>query len=119
MLDRVGYVRPLVTIIPVDSSKTLARNGSSQGNTSNTILARCARMGSQGAIAAPEKQPQPYKKAPPGKILEILRVRNRFAMTKDSPRWSGGFRDLAFKVKVGFQVPAVEAALSSVFRTNI
>ena len=64
-----------------------------------------------------EKQPQPYREAPVGKILEILRVRNRFAMLKDEPHWSGGFRDLAFKVKVGFQVPAVDAASSSAFQT--
>jgi hypothetical protein len=40
-----------------------------------------------------------------GKILEILRVRNRFDMEKGQPHWSGGFRDLAFKVRVGFKVP--------------
>jgi len=39
-----------------------------------------------------------------GKILEILRVRNRFNLAKGGPHWSGGFRDLAFKVRVGFKV---------------
>jgi hypothetical protein len=39
-----------------------------------------------------------------GKILEILRVRNRFNIKKGQPHWSGGFRDLAFKVRVGFKV---------------
>ena len=60
---------------------------------------------------APEMQPEPYKAAPPGKILEILRIRNRFEKkmkNHDAPHWSGGFRDLAFKVKVGFKVPPVD-----------
>ena len=47
-----------------------------------------------------DKDPLP----PTGKILEILRVRNRFDMKAGDPHWSGGFRDLAFKVKVGFKV---------------
>ena len=63
---------------------------------------------------ASEKQPQPYKDAPFGKILEILRVRNRFAMEEGDQHWSGGFRDLAFKVKVGFKVPTDDAASISV-----
>ncbi len=63
---------------------------------------------------ASEKQPQPYKDAPSGKMLEILRIRNRFAMEVGDPHWSGGFRDLAFKVKVGFQVPKDDAESMSV-----
>ena len=62
---------------------------------------------------ASEKQPQPYKDALSGKILEVLRVRNRFAMKEGDQHWSGGFRDPAFKVKVGFQVPADDAASMS------
>ena len=114
MLHQVGYVRPLVPKKLVDSAK---QNGLSPGNASSSVLARCFSMGSQTSIFSSEKQPQPYKEAPAGKILEILRVRNRFAMLKDEPHWSGGFRDLAFKVKVGFQVPAVDAASSSAFQT--
>jgi hypothetical protein len=54
-----------------------------------------------------------------GKVFEILRVRNRFAIKEGSAEqhWSGGFRDLTFKVKVGFQVPAADAVSSSAFRT--
>jgi hypothetical protein len=114
MLQQVGYVRPLVPKKLVDSAK---QNRSSPGNTSSSIFARCFSTASQTSIFSSAKQPQSYKDAPSGKILEILRVRNRFAMLKDEPHWSGGFRDLAFKVKVGFQVPAVDAASSSVFRT--
>ena len=87
---------------------------SSPGNACSSILARFIP-----SIFASEKQPQPYEDAPKakGKILEILRIRNRFdkAMNKDAPHWSGGFRDLAFKVKVGFKVPPDDAASSCCF----
>jgi hypothetical protein len=64
--------------------------------------------------------PEPYKEPPSkvGKVFEILRVRNRFAMKEGEPHWSGGFRNLTFKVKVGYQVPAVDAVSSSAFRTG-
>ena len=102
MLDSVAYMRPLVV--------------KNQGNACSSILARIFRTGSQTSMFAPEMQPEPYKAAPPGKILQILRVRNRFdkKMTNDdAPHWSGGFRDLAFKVKVGFKVPTVEGQRAS------
>jgi hypothetical protein len=89
----VGYKRPLKTKKPEGSSKHSERNGSSPGNTSST------------------NQPEPDEDSPSGKILEILRVRNRFDMTKNDPHWSGGFRDLAFKVKVGFKVLPVDHML--------
>jgi hypothetical protein len=102
MLDIVGYVRPLKTIKPEGSAKQSEGNGSSPGNASSTNQ--------------PEG-PEPYKDAPSGKILEILRVRNRFDMKSGDPHWSGGFRDLAFKVKVGFKVLPVDAVSSSASRT--
>jgi len=52
-------------------------------------------------------------------LFRSLRIRNRFdkAMKKGAPHWSGGFRDLAFKVKVGFKVLPADAKSSSAFRT--
>jgi hypothetical protein len=39
------------------------------------------------------------------KIFEILRVRNRFVIDEGgNDRSSGGYRDISFKIKVGFQV---------------
>jgi len=95
MLHSVGYVRPLKPIVRANSS-------SSGSHTSMFAF-------------APEQQQQPYKDIPDGKILEILRIRNRFdkAMKKGAPHWSGGFRDLAFKVKVGFKVSPVDDVSSS------
>ena len=110
-LHNVGYVRrPMEEVKPVDSDEPLKSTESSPGNACSSILARFLT-----SIFASEMQPQPYEDAPKGKILEILRIRNRFdkAMNKDAPHWSGGFRDLAFKVKVGFQVPTDYAALMS------
>ena len=97
---------------PVNSDEPMKPTESSPGNACSSILARFIP-----SIFASEKQPQPYEDAPKGKILEILRIRNRFdkAMNKDAPHWSGGFRDLAFKVKVGFKVPSVDAASSCCF----
>ena len=108
MLHSVGYVRPSVPI-----PKPLEQTKSSPNSTSSSVIARCLSTGPWASMFASEKQPQPYKDAPSGKILEILRVRNRFAMKEGDQHWSGGFRDLAFKVKVGFQVPADDAALMS------
>ena len=48
-----------------------------------------------------------------GKIFEILRVRNRFVMEETTQHSSGGFRDLAFKIKVGFQVFLLSALILS------
>jgi hypothetical protein len=42
-----------------------------------------------------------------GKVFEILRVRNRFVKEDSTEHSSGGFRDLSFKIKVGFQVLSV------------
>jgi len=95
MLHSVGYVRP------------------SPNSTSSSFIARCLSTAPWASMFASEKQPQPYKDAPSGKILEVLRVRNRFAMKEGDQHWSGGFRDLAFKVKVGFQVPADAASMSA------
>jgi hypothetical protein len=97
---------------PGNSDEPSKPTESSPGNACSSILARFLP-----SIFAPEKQPQPYEDAPKGKILEILRIRNRFdeAMNKDAPHWSGGFRDLAFKVKVGFKVPPDGAASSCCF----
>jgi hypothetical protein len=40
-----------------------------------------------------------------GKIFEILRVRNRFVVDeRGKDHSSGGYRDISFKIKVGFQV---------------
>jgi len=39
------------------------------------------------------------------KIFEILRVRNRFVVHEGgNGQSSGGYRDISFKIKVGFQV---------------
>jgi hypothetical protein len=97
---------------PVDSDEPLKPTELSPGNAFSSILARFIH-----SMFAPEMQPQPYEDATKGKILEILRIRNRFdsAINQDSPHWSGGFRDLAFKVKVGFKVPHVDAASSCCF----
>jgi hypothetical protein len=85
ILNKVGYCRPKVT-------------KPSSGSTSPSIFSRIFST-------KPNQIPQRYKDAPFGKIFQIMRVRNRFAdIDKESPLWSGGFRDLAFKVKVGFKV---------------
>ena len=100
ILHIVGYVRP------IDHSAS-----------DDSLVNRCIRM--IPSARAPESDRErllSLKDNMPttnGKILEILRVRNRFAMKEGDQHWSGGFRDLAFKVKVGFQVPADDAALMS------
>ncbi len=104
MLHSVGYVRPSLPI-----PKPLEQTKSSPNSTSSSFIARCLSTGPLASM----KQPQSYKDAPSGKILEILRVRNRFAMKEGDQHWSGGFRDLAFKVKVGFQVPTDDAVMMS------
>ncbi len=50
-----------------------------------------------------------------GKVIEILRVRNRFVNEDSTERSSGGFRDLAFKIKVGFQVLVVFLPLKVIY----
>jgi hypothetical protein len=93
MLYNVGFVRSPKKNNHVGSIDASNGTGLKQGNGSNLHL-------------------------PEGKILEILRVRNRFDMEKSDPHWSGGFRDLAFKVKVGFKVLHVDAMLHCTFRTT-
>jgi hypothetical protein len=128
MLVSVGYVRPLKTIKPEGSAKQSEGNGSSPGNASSTnqqqpvdSAKQSEGNGSSPGNASSANQPEGpelcYKDGPSGKILEILRVRNRFNMKAGDPHWSGGFRDLAFKVKVGFKVLSVEAVSSSASRT--
>ena len=99
MLYSVGYVRP------VDRSAS-----------DNSFVKHCIRMKSSSSVPLPESDHAPLLKNDTpsistfnGKILEILRVRNRFVMEEDTAHSSGGFRDLSFKVKVGFQVPAIDA----------
>lgn len=99
MLHCVGYVRPLV----------LEQSNSSSDSDSSNFIAHCQNSGPWAMFFPPKKRLQSYKDAPAGKIFEILRVRNRFALEKGDLHWSGGFRDLAFKVKVGFQVLTVVA----------
>jgi hypothetical protein len=44
-----------------------------------------------------------------GKIFEILRVRNRFVIDEGgNDHSSGGYRDISFKIKVGFQVHTLD-----------
>jgi hypothetical protein len=108
---------------PECSAKQSEGNASSPGNASSAKQPQpeCSAKQSEGNASSPgnassanqPEGPQPYKDAPSGKILEILRVRNRFDMKAGDPHWSGGFRDLAFKVKVGFKVLPVDAVSSS------
>ena len=112
ILLSVGFVRPL-----------------ERSASANNLVERCIRM-SPWAVAQQlpmvESDSQPMLKntdtptsditsQTSGKILEILRVRNRFV--EGSAHSSGGFRDLAFKVKLGYQVLAVDAVSSSACRT--
>jgi hypothetical protein len=98
MLQFVGYVRP------VDRSAS-----------DSSLVKRCIRMIPSAHVPVPGSDRELMLKnedlsttSPTnGKILEILRVRNRFV--KGKAHSSGGFRDLSFKVKVGFQVPAIDA----------
>ena len=108
MLLFVGYVRP------VDRSAS-----------ANSFVKHCIRMKSSASVAVSESdrghlltdQDMSTTSQTNGEILEILRVRNRFVMEEDTAHSSGGFRDLSFKVKVGFQVPAADAVSSSAFQT--
>ncbi len=101
MLDLVGCVRR-----PVDHKAS-----------DNSLVKRCIRMITSAHVSDRESERQPMLKTQgmpttsptEGKILEILRVRNRFVMEENTAHSSGGFRDLSFKVKVGFQVPAADA----------
>ena len=119
MLDIVGYVRPLKTIKPEGSAKQSEGNASSPGNapSTNQPQPEGSAKQSEGNGSSPDNKTD--KDALTGKILEILRVRNRFDMEADDPHWSGGFRDLAFKVKVGFKVLPVDAVSSSASRTVV
>ena len=98
MLHQVGYVRPSVSIIR---------------GAFDSLLERCTRRGLSAPVPAntsllqtllPPTQESSTAGQISGKILEILRVRNRFVKEESTEHSSGGFRDLAFKVKVGFQV---------------
>ena len=101
MLQQVGYVRPSVSIIR---------------RTFGSLLESCNRKGPLATVTANDvemKEKEPLVQAAQessaasqisGKSLEILRVRNRFVKEESTEHSSGGFRDLAFKVKVGFQV---------------
>ena len=100
MLHLVGYVRL------VDSSAS-----------DNSLVKRCIRMIPSACVPVSESdrghlltdQDMSTTSQTNGEILEILRVRNRFVMEENTAHSSGGFRDLSFKVKVGFQVPVVDA----------
>jgi len=99
MLHQVGYVRPSVSIIR---------------RTFGSLLESCTCNGPLAPVPSNHAELQTLLSPPQdastasqmsGKILEILRVRNRFIKEESTEHSSGGFRDLAFKVKVGFQVP--------------
>ncbi len=100
VLLSVGFVRPL-----------------ERSSSGNILVKRCTRMIPMAvALQLPmvESDSQPMLENTDnsqisGKILEILRVRNRFV--EGSAHSSGGFRDLAFKVKLGYQVLAVESMM--------
>ncbi len=104
ILHIVGYVRP------IDHSAS-----------DDSLVNRCIRM--IPSARAPESDRERMlslednMRTTNGKILEILRVRNRFVIENNTAHSSGGFRDLSFKVKVGFQVPAGDVLSSRVFRT--
>jgi hypothetical protein len=93
MLLRVGYVRPM---------KRSANGG---------LLSRVRRMIPCASEPNPELESLLSEDASAnnlnGKVFEILRVRNRFVKEESTEHSSGGFRDLSFKIKVGFQVLAV------------
>ena len=97
MLHLVGYVRP------VDRSAS-----------DNSLVKRCIRMIPSASVPVSESDrgrllDTSTTSQTNGEILEIPRVRNRFVMEEDTAHSSGGFRDLSFKVKVGFQVLAADA----------
>ncbi len=98
MLQQVGYVRPSVSTIR---------------GAFESLLERCTRSRPLAPVPANNSELQTLLPSPQdastasqisGKILEILRVRNRFVKEESTEHSSGGFRDLAVKVKVGFQV---------------
>ena len=94
MLQQVGYVRPSVSIIRGTFGRLLeicTRSVPANNSELQTLLLPPAQESSTASQIS-------------GKILEILRVRNRFVKEESTEHSSGGFRDLAFKVKVGFQV---------------
>jgi hypothetical protein len=104
MLLFVGYVRPF-----------------DRSASANSFVKHCIRMKSSASVVPVPasdhllllKNDTLSISPTNGKILEILRVRNRFVMEENTEHSSGGFRDLSFKVKVGFQVPAADVAAHS------
>jgi hypothetical protein len=55
-----------------------------------------------------------------GKIFEILRVRNRFFVDQGGEKnSSGGYRDISFKIKVGFQVHTYLFCMSNCARVSV
>ena len=93
MLLRVGYVNPI------------------KRSASSALLARFRRIFPNATEINPERESllseDDSKNELNGKVLEILRVRNRFVNEDSTEHSSGGFRDLAFKIKIGFQVLVV------------
>ena len=93
MLLRVGYVNPI------------------KRSASCALLARFRRIFPNATEINPERESllseDDSKNEFNGKVLEILRVRNRFVNEDSTEHSSGGFRDLAFKIKIGFQVLVV------------
>jgi hypothetical protein len=92
-LLQVSYVRPSPSILR---------------GAFGSLLEWCARKGAPAndSEQRPLLQPEGVSSVSQmsGKILEVLRIRNRFVNETSTEHSSGGFRDLAFKVKVGFQV---------------
>ena len=88
-----------------------------RGSSSNSLLARCTQALTLSSVSVSdfEAVQQPLLEINntactsqiDGKIFEVMRVRNRFVKEEGTAHSSGGFRDLAFKVKVGFKVLAV------------
>jgi hypothetical protein len=90
MLLRVGYVRPI------------------KRSAKGALSALFCRFFPSATDINPEREillsEDDSKNELNGKVIEILRVRNRFVNEDSTEHSSGGFRDLAFKIKVGFQV---------------
>ena len=105
MLLHVGYVRPSVSIVRGAFDRLLeccTRKGPLA--PIRVLPSNDAQMREREPLVQAAQDASPARQIS-GKILEILRVRNRFVSEESTEHSSGGFRDLAFKVKVGFQVP--------------